>query len=392
VEVQDRVLGPEHPDVLATRNNLASVLAQQGMLAEAVAEFRTVLQLRQVVLGPEHPDTLATRTLLTGASDALAKARTVTTRGWPAAHRGILVVDMEAFTAEGRQTKDRITMRESMFTALRDSMNLADVPWKACSIEDTGDGILVLVPPELPKILLVVVADELERALRAHNAVSAPASRIRLRMALHAGEVRVGSNGVAGTAVNHAFRLLDALPVKIALKDSDRDLALIVSAWFFEEVVRHDPREDAAAYRRVEVEVKETLVGAWIREPTTPPSAISSRGTAQDPARTGVLAELTDALLAVPSLAEESRRNLLIEMLPSPIRETVPYYPRARLHLIAMIRTCMRYEGGLDALLSAVEAITPESVPVRTMRQTVDRIRSTAENAKVWAGETGTGG
>jgi tetratricopeptide (TPR) repeat protein len=82
-------------------------------------------------------------------------------------------------------------------------------------------------------------------------------------MALHAGEVHYDEHGVTAAAVNLAFRLLDASALKAALAGSPGVLAVIASSWFFEEVVRHG-MADAAAYRPVEVAVKETTTIGWI--------------------------------------------------------------------------------------------------------------------------------
>jgi hypothetical protein len=54
-----RVLGPDHPDTLATRHQIALEMAERGDHAGAGAEFRDVLAARLRVLGPDHPDTLA---------------------------------------------------------------------------------------------------------------------------------------------------------------------------------------------------------------------------------------------------------------------------------------------------------------------------------------------
>jgi tetratricopeptide (TPR) repeat protein len=59
--IRERVLGPEHPDTLKIRNNLANALYAQDKNAEAEAEHRAVLPVMQRVLGPEHPDTLNSR-------------------------------------------------------------------------------------------------------------------------------------------------------------------------------------------------------------------------------------------------------------------------------------------------------------------------------------------
>jgi len=62
-----RVLGPEHPDTLASRNNLALACQQMGWAAEAITSFGRALAGRERVLGPDHPDTLASRNGLAAA-------------------------------------------------------------------------------------------------------------------------------------------------------------------------------------------------------------------------------------------------------------------------------------------------------------------------------------
>ena len=64
---RERVLGPDHPDTLTIRNNLAGAYKSAGRLAEAVELFERVLADRVRVLGPDHPDTLAARNNLAGA-------------------------------------------------------------------------------------------------------------------------------------------------------------------------------------------------------------------------------------------------------------------------------------------------------------------------------------
>lgn len=54
-------VGPEHPDVLSTRHDLAAALGMQDHHVEAEAEFRSVFALRTRLLGLDHPDTLDTR-------------------------------------------------------------------------------------------------------------------------------------------------------------------------------------------------------------------------------------------------------------------------------------------------------------------------------------------
>ena len=59
LQLRETVLGKDHPDTLASMNNLAISLRNQGKYAEAEAIYRQTLQLRETVLGKDHPSTLA---------------------------------------------------------------------------------------------------------------------------------------------------------------------------------------------------------------------------------------------------------------------------------------------------------------------------------------------
>ncbi len=76
--VRARVLGPEHPDTLETQSNLADWTGEVGDAAEARDQFTALLPIRERVLGPEHPDSLETRACLanyTGEAGDAAGAR-----------------------------------------------------------------------------------------------------------------------------------------------------------------------------------------------------------------------------------------------------------------------------------------------------------------------------
>ena len=55
------MLGPDHPDTLTTRGNIACWTGECGDPAGALRLFRELLPDRERVLGPDHPDTLTTR-------------------------------------------------------------------------------------------------------------------------------------------------------------------------------------------------------------------------------------------------------------------------------------------------------------------------------------------
>jgi tetratricopeptide (TPR) repeat protein len=57
---QSRVLGEDNPETLQTRGNLGVVAEDQGRHADAERLQTSVLAAQRRVLGPDHPDTLAT--------------------------------------------------------------------------------------------------------------------------------------------------------------------------------------------------------------------------------------------------------------------------------------------------------------------------------------------
>jgi tetratricopeptide (TPR) repeat protein len=184
-----------------------------------------------------------------------------------AVHRTILAVDVEGFGDPARTNADQVTVRDLLYRGLMSAFAGAGVAWDACDCEDRGDGVLVVIPPTVPKAVLPdAVARCLAAELLAHSdANGAAGRRIRLRMAIHAGEIHYDDHGVTGRAVNHTYRLLEATELKAALARPRSVLALIISEWFFDEVVWQSDPNGRVAYEAVRVVAKETDAGAWVR-------------------------------------------------------------------------------------------------------------------------------
>jgi class 3 adenylate cyclase len=152
-----------------------------------------------------------------------------------AVHRTIVVVDVERFGDPARTSLDQLAVREALYLSLQQAFAESGLDWGGCVCEDRGDGALILVPSDVPKALLAAdLPVRLTAAVDAHNARCGLPERMRLRMALHAGEVYQDAHGVAGAAVNHAFRLIEATELRTVLATSTGVLALIVSDWFFD--------------------------------------------------------------------------------------------------------------------------------------------------------------
>ncbi|KAI1159456.1 hypothetical protein F5B18DRAFT_677291 [Nemania serpens] len=73
LQLKEEVLGREHPDTLASMNNLAGVLRRQGKYDKAETMHRQTLQLKEEVLGREHPSTLTSINNLANVLDSQGK-------------------------------------------------------------------------------------------------------------------------------------------------------------------------------------------------------------------------------------------------------------------------------------------------------------------------------
>jgi hypothetical protein len=60
-DVRVRILGPDHPDTLGSRNNLAVSYRSMGRHEEALALDEGTVAAYERVLGPDHPDTFTSR-------------------------------------------------------------------------------------------------------------------------------------------------------------------------------------------------------------------------------------------------------------------------------------------------------------------------------------------
>jgi hypothetical protein len=181
-----------------------------------------------------------------------------------AVYSTIVAVDMAEFTHASRTDHHRQAMHRGLDDILKTAFDGAGIPWAVC--EDRGDGKMIIMPPDFPRArmfeqLPTLLLNELNR----YNALHVPEARIRLRLAVNAGDVAADESGQVGTAINHAFRIVDARPVKVDLKVSAGVLALAVSDMIYTEVIAPDPAMEPGTFKKVPVQVKETSATAWLR-------------------------------------------------------------------------------------------------------------------------------
>src|SRR5260370_37361502 len=103
--------------------------------------------------------------------------------------RTIVAVDVEGFGGRRRTNRNQVAVRDGLYGAMGEAFGQAGVPWVDCDHECRGDGIFILVGPEVPKSgFAETLRSALATALYRHNGSHSDPERIRLRLALHAGE------------------------------------------------------------------------------------------------------------------------------------------------------------------------------------------------------------
>jgi len=176
----------------------------------------------------------------------------------------VVRTDVKEFGARRRDAEAQRIIRQANLTMTR--LALGPV-WPTCRWEDRGDGLLVIVAPDIPtgpviERLATVLAAQLKR----HNRTYSESSRIQLRVAVEVGPIEEDEPGVTGNSIVAVSRMLDSLAFKQAIDDVDAALGLIVSPYIFEAHVRPGGISlDPAEFTEVPVRVKETHGSGWMR-------------------------------------------------------------------------------------------------------------------------------
>jgi uncharacterized membrane protein YtjA (UPF0391 family) len=253
--------------------------------AEIVSAMAAVLMTAMLVEGSSAPDAAALRlpdqaapylgekaTLraerLNKAGLALARPATLPVEGQLCA---VFAVDIVGFTRPERDDDIRLYLHQQLYEYLRVAFDDAGVPWAECFYEDRGDGVLVVIPPEISvKGLIDPLPEKLRGLIRRHNRVSSSAAQMQLRAAVTIGPLEHDGYGFVGTDVNFAFRMLASRPLKRMLADSGAELGLVVSEYVYRCLVcRYPSRVGPGAFQPVRFQAKNTRARAWTYLPGT---------------------------------------------------------------------------------------------------------------------------
>lgn len=136
-----------------------------------------------------------------------------------------------------------------------------------------GDSGIVAAPADVPKDRIVGdLCHEMITALRNFNRMMNEQGRLRVRVAMAAGDIVVHGGHINGTPVTEAARLRDSVQLRQEMRDQDEaDLCLILSDQLYTDAVLNGNRDmDPAQFHRVEVSVKDYATVGWIWRPHRP--------------------------------------------------------------------------------------------------------------------------
>jgi hypothetical protein len=184
-------------------------------------------------------------------------------------HCVLFAVDIAQFTAPGRDDEVQLAVRDALYRLLIESFEGSGISWRSCIHEDRGDGAVVVIPAHMPTITVIdPLVEQIHVRLRRYNRLASAVAQVRLRLAVHIGEVYRDGHGLAGKAVNDLFRMLDAPDLRQAVQASETGLALIVSDYLYQSVIHGGPgNTNPSAYAEVLVRVKQFQARAWLQIP-----------------------------------------------------------------------------------------------------------------------------
>ena len=176
----------------------------------------------------------------------------------------VVNADVVGFGASSRSDRDRLLIRQSLFGIMSESLsNLSP----ECSVEDRGDGFLIVVPPTVPTGRVVAY---LHRALPArlarHNRVHRESVHIQLRTAVDVGPITSDPFGLNGSVIVNTARLLSSRELKERISATGSDFGIIASDFVYSTAVKSNAQVlDPKSYLSVKVRAKESNLAAWMK-------------------------------------------------------------------------------------------------------------------------------
>ena len=176
----------------------------------------------------------------------------------------VVRTDVVEFGAAGRDDEAHKIIKKAL--AVMTQLALRPI-WDTCRCEDRGDGVLVIVSPDVPTAEVIErLVTMLPPQLKRHNLTYSAASRIQLRLAVGVGPIEDTEFGVTGRSIVSVSRMLDTPAFKRAVAGQGAILGLVVSPFVYETHIKPDGSLlDPADYTEIPVRVKEVQTSAWMQ-------------------------------------------------------------------------------------------------------------------------------
>jgi hypothetical protein len=180
--------------------------------------------------------------------------------------RSLVALDIERWSS--RNTIEQGNLQDDLWMLVDDALVVAGIEPSLLRRQHRGDGLLLSCPADLDKRLLTQpLVHALDERVRRHLFEAPAGRRMRLRVALHSGDIVDSGPDWQGPAVVEVCRLLDADELRRTLAEARTSvLAVVLSAHWYDEVVKAG-RVPAQGYRQVLVKGKDGDRRAWIRVP-----------------------------------------------------------------------------------------------------------------------------
>jgi len=187
--------------------------------------------------------------------------------------RSLLALDIEHWSS--RNAIEQRHLQQDLTRLVDEALEAARIDPSEASRQATGDGLLLSFPADVPKRRLTqLFVHSLDESLREHvYRAHSPERRMRLRLALHSGDIVDDGAAWQGRAVVEVCRLLDAEVLRRVLREATTSmLAVLVSAHWYDEVIGAGWASEHG-YRHVVVPGKDGVRQRWVRVPglSSPP-------------------------------------------------------------------------------------------------------------------------
>jgi class 3 adenylate cyclase len=174
-------------------------------------------------------------------------------------HHVFAYADIEGSSRLSTPDKEQVQKDlAAMLQTACDRAGMEEVHWG-----DRGDGYLIVSLTDVPvRKVIESFAESVDTALAARNV---GATRLRVRLIVHQGDILSGEKGWRGSQLDRAARMVDATEVKAALKAApDGRMAFVIAPELYHSVIRGYPAPDPTTFRLRRLDTKEGPLESWV--------------------------------------------------------------------------------------------------------------------------------